>query len=116
MNQTVLVTGGAGYIGSHASLALLERGERVVILDNLSESMRKQVPEGAVFIESSIGNADVVSNILTTYNIESVMHFAGFIRVDESVREPEKYFKNNVDNTRIFAETCQSHGVKNFIF
>lgn len=116
MNKPILITGGAGYIGSHAALALLDRGEQVVILDDLSESKRTQVPAGAIFEEGSIGNADLVTNILATYGIESVMHFAGFIRVDESVREPEKYFKNNVENTRVFAETCVAQGIKHFIF
>lgn len=116
MSKTILVTGGAGYIGSHAALALVERGEKVVILDNLSESKRSQVPEGAIFEEGSIGNADLVSNIIAMQGVESVMHFAGFIRVEESVREPAKYFKNNVDNTRILAEVCAKEGVKHFIF
>jgi len=116
MNKPILVTGGAGYIGSHAAVALMERGEKVVILDDLSESKRSQIPEGAIFVEGSIGNADLVTNVITTHGIESVMHFAGFIQVGESVRDPQKYFKNNVENMRIFAETCASLGVKHFIF
>jgi len=116
MKKAILITGGAGYIGSHAALALMDRGEKVVVLDDLSESKRSQVPKGAIFVEGSVGNADLVSNVLTTHGIESVMHFAGFIKVGESVRDPEKYFKNNVENTRIFAETCAKDSVQHFIF
>src|SRR5437667_2820169 len=115
MNKPILVTGGAGYIGSHATLALMERGEEVVILDDLSESKRSQIPEGAIFVEGSIGNADLVSNVITTHGIESVLHFAGFIQVGESVRDPQKYFKNNVENMRVFVQTAAGLGVKHFI-
>lgn len=116
MNKAILVTGGAGYIGSHTVLALLERGEKVVILDNFSESTRSQILAGAIFEEGSVGDADLVSKVLTVHDIGSVLHFAGFIKVEESVREPEKYFKNNTDYTRILAETCAANGVQHFIF
>jgi UDP-glucose 4-epimerase len=116
MKKSILVTGGAGYIGSHAALALMERGETVVVLDDLSESKHSQIPPGAIFIEGSVGNTDLVQSVLTTHGIESVLHFAGFIRVEESVRDPQKYFKNNVENMQIFVDTCAKGGVKHFIF
>jgi UDP-glucose 4-epimerase len=114
--KTILVTGGAGYIGSHAALALLDRGEKVIVLDDLSEGEERNIPPGAIFEKGSTGDKDFVQRIIAEHAVQSVLHFAGFIRVEESVREPEKYFKNNVDNTRILAEACAASGVEHFIF
>jgi UDP-glucose 4-epimerase len=116
MNKVVLVTGGAGYIGGHASLALMERGEKVVVLDDLSESDDSRVPKGATFVKGSIGDAELVKSILREHEIDAVLHFAGFIRVDESVRDPEKYFTNNTTNTQILAKAVSESGVTNFIY
>jgi UDP-glucose 4-epimerase len=116
MNNSVLVTGGAGYIGSHTTLALMERGEGVVVLDDLSESDASRVPQGALFVQGSVGDAHLVEQIIRDHRIDAVIHFAGFIRVDESVREPDKYFKNNTENTQILAEVATQNGIKNFIF
>src|SRR4051812_12777243 len=106
MKKAILVTGGAGYIGSHAALALLQKGEKVIVLDDLSEGVEARVQPGAIFIRGSTGDKEIVSQLIQEHEVDSVMHFAGFIRVEESVREPDKYFKNNVDNTRILAEAC----------
>ncbi len=113
---SVLVTGGAGYIGSHVAIALMERSEKVVVLDDLSESDESRVPKGAVFVKASVGDDALVTATVKKYQVDAVLHFAGFIRVDESVREPNKYFKNNTENTRILAEAVASMGVKHLIF
>ncbi len=115
-NGAVLVTGGAGYIGSHAALALLDRGEKVVVIDDLSESDETHVPKGAIFVKGSVGDAALVSQIVREHDVEAAMHFAGFIRVGESVENPQKYFNNNTENTRIFAEALVANGVQKMIF
>lgn len=114
--RSVLVTGGAGYIGSHAVLALLARGEKVVILDDLSESDESRVVPGAVFVKGSTSDAALVKSIVREHEVDSVIHFAGFIRVDESVREPEKYFRNNTENTRILVDAARDAGARYVIF
>ena len=116
MSHSILVTGGAGYIGSHAALALMERGEKVVVLDDLSDSEESRVPRGAIFVLGSVGDVDLVAKTAREHGVNAVMHFAGSVRVDESVREPEKYFKNNTENTRILAEAASRVGVEHFIY
>jgi UDP-glucose 4-epimerase len=113
---SVLVTGGAGYIGSHVALALLARGERVVVLDDLSESDESRILPGIEFVRGHTGDSALVEKVINEQGVGSVLHFAGFIRVDESVREPDKYFKNNTENTGILAAACVKAGVKHFIF
>ena len=113
---TVLVTGGAGYIGSHTALALIEAGNSVIVLDNLSTGDRDNVPAEATFVQGDVGNVDLVSSVLTTHDIDTVMHFAGLIKVEESVREPERYMHANVDDTRALAHHAVQKGVKHFIF
>jgi UDP-glucose 4-epimerase len=113
---TILVTGGAGYIGSHAVLSLLERGEKVVVLDDLSTGSRERVPEGAEFREGDIADRELLKNLFASHAIECVMHFAGVVRVEESVRDPQKYFRINVEATRILAEEVRAAGVPCFIF
>ncbi|VAX07364.1 UDP-glucose 4-epimerase [hydrothermal vent metagenome] len=114
-NKGVLVTGGAGYIGSHTLRQLAEAGERVVTLDNLSSGFRDAVLSGT-FIEGNTGDQELVSQILREHNIESVLHFAAHTIVPESVSNPLKYYGNNTCNTRNLLECCQNEGVKNFIF
>jgi UDP-glucose 4-epimerase len=116
MSKAVLVTGGAGYIGSHTMLALTDRGERVVILDDLSGGSPADSLEPATFVEGNVGDTELVRSIIREHEIDTVIHFAAFIRIDESVREPEKYFKNNTENTRILAETVKSEGIKYFVY
>jgi len=114
--MTVLITGGAGYIGSHMALALLERGESVCILDNLSTGIRSLVPEAAHFFQGDVGDQPLVQWILADHDIDSVMHFAGSTVVPESVENPLLYYENNTSNTRHLLEACVRGGVKNFIF
>lgn len=114
--ETVLVTGGAGYIGSHAVLALAERGERVVVLDNLSTGSRDRVPHGIELVEGSVGDRALVSRLLRERGVTAIMHFAGVVKVEESVREPALYRRINVDETVALAEEARAAGVGQFIF
>jgi len=113
---TVLVTGGAGYIGSHTTYALLDRGEAVVVLDNLSTGMRAHVADKAVFVEGEVADQALVKALIREQAIDSVIHFAGSIVVPESVAEPLRYYLNNVVASRALIEACVESGIKQFIF
>ncbi|HEX9708151.1 MAG TPA: UDP-glucose 4-epimerase GalE [Steroidobacteraceae bacterium] len=112
---TILVTGGAGYIGSHVGRQLGERGEKLVTLDNLSTGYRGAVLHGE-FVAGDTGDAELVANLLKTHSIDTVMHFAAHISVPESVEKPLKYYRNNTANTRTLLECCIAAGVKHFVF
>jgi len=112
---SILVTGGAGYIGSHVVKQLGEMGERLVVLDNLSTGFPDAVLYGT-FIEGDTGDAELVSRILREQAIESVLHFAAHTIVPESVENPLKYYGNNTCKTRNLLQCCQQAGVKHFIF
>jgi UDP-glucose 4-epimerase len=114
--MSVLITGGAGYIGSHMALSLLDRGEKVSILDNISTGCRDLVPEGAKFFEGDVRDRSLVQWILADRDIDSVLHFAGSAVVPESVENPLLYYKNNTANSRDLLEACVLGGVKHFIF
>jgi len=114
-NGTILVTGGAGYIGSHVVKLLGERGEQIVVLDDLSKGNRDAVLYGE-FIEGNTGDATLVADVLKKHDIETVMHFAAHTIVPESVEDPLKYYRNNTAATRTLLECCQNAGVKHFIF
>src|SRR6185295_1961462 len=114
--MTVLVSGGAGYIGSHMSYALLDRGENVVVLDNLSTGIRGLVSEKASFVEGEVGDAALVRNMVHEFKVDAVIHFAGSIVVPESVAQPLRYYANNTMVSRTLAEVCVETGVRNFIF
>jgi UDP-arabinose 4-epimerase len=111
----VLVTGGAGYIGSHAAEALARSGHEPIVLDNLSTGHRWAVKWGP-FVEGDLANQEVLSRILQEQQIETVMHFAACLLVGESVREPRKYFWNNVVNTLHLLDAMLDAGVKRIIF
>ncbi len=116
--ETILVTGGAGYIGSHAVLALKKAGYSVLILDNLSYGHPELVKE-VLQIELIIGdttNRELLDQIFATYNIAAVMHFAAYIAVGESVQEPAKYYRNNVVGTLTLLEAMVAAKVKYFVF
>ena len=114
--MAVLVTGGAGYIGSHMALGLLDRGETVVVIDNLVTGVAAQVPSAAVFVEGDIRDRALVRRLLDAHGIEAVVHFAGSTVVPESVADPLKYYANNTAATRDLLETCTGAGVDKFIF
>ena len=112
----VLVTGGAGYIGSHTAYALLDRGHEVVILDNLSTGVEENVPKAASFVLGNVGDPSIVSRTLAAHHIDAVIHFAGSISVPESVSNPLKYYDNNTAATRSLIEQCLAADVHTFIF
>lgn len=112
---TILVTGGAGYIGSHVVKLLGERGENVVVLDDLSTGNRDAVLFGEL-VEGNTGDAELVSKLLRDHDVQTVMHFAAHTIVPESVTDPLKYYRNNTAATRTLLECCQQAGVANFIF
>lgn len=114
--RTILVTGGAGYIGSHTVLALLAAGHQVVILDDLSTGHREALNDEAVFVEGNVADRSLVSNIIREHGIRDAIHFAGSIRVEESVENPLKYYNNNTSASRDFIEACVDAGVERFIF
>ncbi|MDZ7803447.1 UDP-glucose 4-epimerase GalE [Thiohalophilus sp.] len=114
-NNAILVTGGAGYIGSHVALMLSEAGEQVVVLDNLSTGFREAVLQSE-FIEGNTGDSELVDRVLRDYHIDTVMHFAAHTIVPESVTDPLGYYQNNTCATRNLLESCQRAGVKHFVF
>ena len=119
----ILVTGGLGYIGSHASVELMRAGHHVVILDNLSNSrrsvldrIRELAPARADLIVGDLGNAAILEGIFREHAIEAVIHFAGLKAVAESVREPLRYFVNNVGGTLTLLEAMRRHAVGKIVF
>ncbi|MBK5961191.1 UDP-glucose 4-epimerase GalE [Rhodoplanes elegans] len=114
--MSVLVTGGAGYIGSHMVHALVDAGERVVVLDNLSTGFRAAVPAAATLVTGDTGDAALVSRLIAEHGIQSIIHFAASIVVPESVADPLKYYRNNTANTRSMIQCAVEGGVKHFIF
>lgn len=113
---TILVTGGAGYIGSHAVLALLDSGHRPVVIDNLVTGFRWAVADGVTFYEGDIADSQLVSRIIKQEGVDAVMHFAGSVVVPESVENPLKYYHNNTAKTRSLLESVIDNGVKHMIF
>lgn len=111
----VLVTGGAGYIGSHVARQLDERGERVVVLDNLYTGFASAVLNGTL-VKGDVGDGRLVSQLLREHEIDSVVHFAAHTIVPESVSDPLKYYGNNTCQTRNLLACCAEHGIKHFIF
>lgn len=114
--MTVLVTGGAGYIGSHMVLALLDAGESVVVIDNLSTGFRTAVPPPALLIEGNVGDEDLVSRVIAEHGVRAIIHFAGSIVVPDSVADPLGYYLNNTANSRTLIAAAVAGGVKAFIF
>ena len=114
--MATLVTGGAGYIGSHTVYALLDRGDRVVVLDNLSTGVKAQVGSSAAFVQGDVADAALVKQIIADHRIDSVIHFAGSIVVPDSVADPLGYYENNVVKSRALIAACVEAGIKHFIF
>ena len=121
--KTILVTGGAGYIGSHTVLQLLEQDYQVVVLDNLSNASEQSLERVAeitgksvVFQQGDIRDEAVLNQVFASHNIDAVIHFAGLKAVGESVEQPLRYYENNVFGTLQLCKSMQAHGVKNLVF
>lgn len=114
--MAILVTGGAGYIGSHMVLAAIERGEVVVVLDDLSTGSRSLVSQDAQFVTGNAGDKALVGDLITKHAIDAIVHFAGSIVVPESVAQPLAYYANNTMVARNLIETAIENGVRHFIF
>ena len=123
MSKTILVTGGAGYIGSHTCVRLLELGYDVVVLDNFSNSCAEAVRRvediarrEVVLVEGDINDAALLDRLFQTHKVDAVIHFAGLKAVGESVAQPLRYYHNNVSGTVVLCEAMQRAGVKNMVF
>ena len=114
--QNILITGGAGYIGSHVAHLLLDNDYNVTIIDNLITGNRQLIPKKADFFDCDISDQKEVSKIINQKKFELVMHFAGLIRVDESVKEPDKYYEFNYEKAKVFLNTCIKNDLKKIIF
>jgi UDP-glucose 4-epimerase len=114
--MTVLVTGGAGYIGSHMVLALAEAGEGVVVVDNLSTGFSAFLPEGVPLFIGDAGDENLVEGVIEQHNVESIIHFAGSVVVPDSMRDPLGYYRNNTFTTRSLLNAAVKRGVNRFIF
>ena len=114
--MTVLITGGAGYIGSHMVHALVDAGELVAVLDNLSTGFRSALPASIPLFVGDVGDQNLVAKIIRDCKINAVIHFAGSIVVPDSLRDPLGYYRNNTVNTRALIESTVKGGVKHFIF
>ena len=121
--MAILVTGGAGYIGSHTVVALQNAGYEVVVMDNLSNSSKESLirvekitGKPVKFYQADILDREATEEIFTKENIESVIHFAGLKAVGESVQKPWEYYNNNINGTLVLLDVLKKHGVKNMIF
>jgi UDP-glucose 4-epimerase len=114
--MSVLITGGAGYIGSHMAHHLLKAGEQIVVLDNLSTGVEKNLPRDIPFYKGDIADTALVSKIIGDHKVDAVIHFAGSVVVPESVEKPLDYYANNTSGARSLIEACVRHKVAHFIF
>lgn len=112
----ILVTGGAGYIGSHTVRQLIRAGFEVTVIDNLYSGFRWAVDEAAEFVEADVGDYPLVCALLKERNIEAVIHFAGHVVVFESVDDPLKYYRNNTVNSQRLIQACRDSGMSRFLF
>ncbi len=114
--MTVLVTGGAGYIGSHTVHELVDAGERVIVLDNLSTGFASALPKQMLPIVGETGDQKLVASLIEDHEVDAIIHFAASIVVPQSVADPLAYYRNNTVNSRALMETAVECGVKHFIF
>ena len=114
--MNILLTGGAGYIGSHTANVFLDHGHRVAVIDNLVNGHKSLIPKKAEFLNCDIAEQDKVSSFLKKNKFDLVIHFAGLTRVGESTKEPEKYYNNNFEKPKIFFNCCLNYGLNKIIF
>ncbi len=114
--MNILVTGGAGYIGSHMVRMLVSGGHKVVVLDTMEFGHTLALPSGATLVKSDVANRVMLDSIFSQNHIEAVIHFAGYISVEESMRDPKKYFHNNLIAPIALLESMEAHGIDKIIF
>jgi UDP-glucose 4-epimerase len=114
--MTVLVTGGAGYIGSHTVRALTDAGESVVVIDNLSTGFSQFVPEGVALFIGDAADENLVEGVISAHQVETIIHFAGSVVVPDSMRDPLAYYRNNTMTTRSLLNAAVKCGVNRFVF
>ena len=114
--MNVLLTGGAGYIGSHAALSLLDTGHHVHIIDDLSTGNEMLIPKNSKFTNCDISDEKVISKLISSNSFDLLMHFAGFIKVEESVQYPNKYFENNTNKAIKLFNVCKENGLNKIVF
>lgn len=114
--MTILVTGGAGYIGSHMVFELLDHGEKVVVIDNLTTGFDWAVPDRAELVIGNVGDKKLVERVIRDFDVEAVIHFAGSVVVPESMEKPLDYYENNTANSRNLLEVVVNSGLDKFIF
>ena len=115
-NKNILVTGGAGYIGAHAVRELLKAGYNVTIYDNLSTGKQENLQSGAAFVEGDLSDRNLLRDVFAGGNFYAVLHFAASLEVEESVREPEKYLRNNTLNTAVLLSVMAEYNVRRLVF
>ena len=115
-NNNILITGGAGYIGSHVSFLLIEKGYNITIIDSLITGNKQLIPKEANLEICDIADIEKVTQVLKNKKFEAVLHFAGLIRVEESVKYPEKYIECNYNKAKIFLDTCFKNDLNKVIF
>ena len=125
MSKTILVTGGAGYIGSQTNLSLLEAGYKIIIFDNLAYGHKEVIPDDSIFVEGDLNNVGDIKKVFREHQIDGVIHFAAYAYVGESVTDPAKYYQNNIGGTLnllvamieakvlniVFSSTCATYGI-----
>jgi UDP-glucose 4-epimerase len=114
--MTILVTGGAGYIGSHMAHTLVDAGETIIVVDDLSTGFRSALPRLATLVVGDVGNEALLADVIKTHAVTEIIHFAASIVVPESVHDPLGYYRNNTMNTRALLEVAVATGVRRFIF
>lgn len=114
--MSVLITGGAGYIGSHIAWAMYDRGDMPIIIDNLSTSSRDGIPQDILFYDTDIGDTEAVGQIIKEHEIKSVIHLAAATSVSNSLDDPLSYYRKNTSTTKRLIDICLSYDVENFIF
>lgn len=116
MNNSILVTGGAGYIGGFMIRTLVERGYNVIAIDDLSRNDKPELPDNVMFVEGNISDRTLIDRLVDENSIQGVIHFAGFISMGESMQNPFIYFQDNTYNSMVFLEELKTKNVKNIIF
>lgn len=112
----ILITGGAGYVGSNGALAFLDRGHKVTIIDNLINGEKKLIPKRSAFLESDINNEKKISKLLKKTKFDVVIHYAALTSVPDSIKSPSKYYKNNFLKSKKFLKICLKYGLNNIIY